>query len=337
MTVIPDEVRVAVGIPTFGRPRYVVDAVESVLAQTLDAWTLVIAEDGEGDRAVAQAIAPYLDDPRIEHRIIGRRIGAAANMTALITSACASYVAILHDDDRWAPGFLERRVRFMDVHAECGFSFSGNTEIDEAGNEIGRSRLAFSEGVHPIEEVVARLLVHNVVGTPTVLVRKSAYEAIGPYFDERFAPIYDYEMWLRLALRFPVGYLHTYDASWRRHGSQSTYQDRGWGAAHVAFLEHADRLVSATLPDLRLPRRTYARQLSARLVQMSLDALETGDRREAVACLRRAVRLHPPTLLDPRAPVAAALLVGGGHGGRALRRLRAFVHRRGIRLHLRRW
>ena len=65
------------------------------------------------------------------------------------------------------------------------------------------------------------LLRHNLIGMPTVLVRRSAYEAVGPAFDEHTV-YFDYQMWLRLALRFPVGYLAVWDASYRVHDRQVT-------------------------------------------------------------------------------------------------------------------
>ena len=56
---------VDVAIPTYGQPRYLRDAVESVMAQTISSWRLTIFENGAGTAAVQDALHTYLDDPRV--------------------------------------------------------------------------------------------------------------------------------------------------------------------------------------------------------------------------------------------------------------------------------
>jgi glycosyltransferase involved in cell wall biosynthesis len=111
---------VDIGIPTCGRPRYLVEAIESALAQTFSRWRVTVSEDGPASDAVAAAVAPYLADPRVRYVVTGRRLGGAAHMTRLIRTGTAPYVAPLHDYDRWAPEFLMRRVAFLDAHPACG-------------------------------------------------------------------------------------------------------------------------------------------------------------------------------------------------------------------------
>ena len=137
---------VDVGIPTHDRPVFVVEAVESVLAQTFERWRLVVSEDGPGNPEVAAALRPYLDDPRVTHEVSGRPLGAAANMSRVLASGSAPYVAILHDDDRWEPEFLERRVDFLEAHPECAFVFSGHMDIDGNGDRTGHSKLRLDPG-----------------------------------------------------------------------------------------------------------------------------------------------------------------------------------------------
>src|SRR5687768_8986516 len=137
---------VDIGIPTRGRPRYLVEALETVLAQTETRWRVTISENDVGDAAVAAALAPYLEDPRITHSPTGRDIGLAANHTRLLQQATAPYLAILHDDDRWEPHFLERRLAFLQDHPAAGFVFSPALSIDDEGRTIGRFKADFEEG-----------------------------------------------------------------------------------------------------------------------------------------------------------------------------------------------
>jgi glycosyltransferase involved in cell wall biosynthesis len=323
---------VDIGIPTRGQSPYLQEAIESVLTQTLGAWRLLVAENGPGE--AAETVEPYLGDRRIQYVANGSDLGAAANHTKLIQSGSARFVGVLHDDDRWEPDFLARRVFFLENHPACGLVFGANVEIDTSGSLLGRSKLVLPEGLHPPQEVVPRLLAHNLIAVPTVLVRRSAYEAVGPVFDDRFIA-FDYEMWLRLATRFPVGYLHVWDAASRVHDLQRTFQLKHTGQQWLGFLGHAEALVRRELPELQLDRRQLRRKRSGAHLSVALDMLDEGNRRGSLALLWQALRIYPLSASDPRFAAGLTALALGDPGRRALAHARYLVNRRRIRLHLR--
>ena len=185
---------VDVAIPVYERSTFVAEAVRSVLAQTRGDWRLTVSEDGPGNGAVRAAVEPFLDDPRISHVTTGTRVGLAAHKTRLIRTGSAPYVAILDDDDLWDEEWLARRVEFLERHPECGFVFSEHLDIDDGGTVIGETPFLFPEGVLSRETFMRTCMQRNVVGTPTMLVRRTAYEACGDAFDTRFPRICDYEV-----------------------------------------------------------------------------------------------------------------------------------------------
>ncbi len=131
---------VDVGIPTLGLSPYLVEAVESVFAQTFPSWRLVISENGPGLDSVRHALEPYVRDPRVTHVVSGTKKGRGWNWTRA-SQGVAPYMGLLNDDDRWAPEFLERRTEFLDRHPRVGLVYSGCVVIDEAGHPLGRARL----------------------------------------------------------------------------------------------------------------------------------------------------------------------------------------------------
>jgi glycosyltransferase involved in cell wall biosynthesis len=327
---------VDIGIPVFARSHFVATAIESVLAQSFQEWRLVVSEDGPGSDAVARAVEPYLGDERITFVTTGAAVGAARHMTRLIQAGSAPYVALLHDDDRWGSTFLASRVEFLESHPDCGFVFSAMTLLDEDGVEFELGRKSLSPGVHHPHALVPKLLRNNLVPTPTVLARRSAYEAVGSAFEPRLRRIYDYEMWLRLALNGPVGYLNARDASWRVHGEQSSRSLDDRTADFKTFLEIADALVSEHLPRARLSRTRRRRTLSSWLLTNSLDAIEQRDRPLARSSLREALETYPPSVFDPRVLTALLALLLGRPASMGVKSLRAVVRRHGIRAHVRR-
>ena len=324
------EPKVDVGIPTFGRPRYVREAVESVLKQSLQDWRLVIQEDGPGGGEVQDAVEEYLSDPRVEYRATGERVGAARNMTRLVQHGSAPYVGLLHDDDLWEPEFLERRVAFLDGHPTCGFVFSGHLDIDGEGRLRGRSGLPLPEGEHGPEVFVPIVLREDIVDTPTVLVRRSAYESAGPWFDERFPHLYDWEIWIRLGLVSSAGFLATWDAAYRWHGEQSSAERfRAW--EYLGVFDEGTRLVTERAPELNLAPREQTRLRAGYRLSMAIDELTAGRRRPALRNTLSALRMRPLSVTDHRLPAVFVGMVFGGPGRRAVAALRRFRYQRSVR------
>lgn len=325
---------VDVGIPTLGRPELVREAVESVCAQTLTAWRLAISENGPAGSETEAALGPYLEDPRITYSATGSVVSGQENWTRLIRRGDAPYVALLHDDDLWDPAFLERRVEFLERHPQCGFVFSGNREIDADGAVLRETRLVLPEGAYAPETFFPILYEHNVIGPPSILVRRDAYEAVGAYFDAEFNPYWDYEMWLRLAARFAAGYLNVRDCSYRMHDVRLTFTVRRYGASYLQAIDRADALLTEST-EIVVPANRRRRRRARALLTTALDCFEAGERRSGAQHLRQAVRLHPRVVLDVRFPAGLAALIGGRPVAGALQRARYHVQHRGIRLHRR--
>ena len=320
-------------MPTRGIAPYIHEAIRSLLAQTRQDWTLLISENGAPGGQLEPELSEYLGDPRIRYRSLGVDASMATNHTRLIQDGTAPYVAILHDDDRWDPEFLERRVDFLERHPQCGFVFTGNYEIDSRSHRIRESKLVLREGVYGPQEFVPLLLRRNVIGMASLLVRRLAYQAVGSTFDEGTAYL-DYRMWLRISARFPVGYIAARDVGIRVHDSQTTMTAKGRGEMQVDLFRYIDVLVASSpeiAPDTRwLRRRRAGAHLSA-----ALDHLEDERFDKARTHIRTAVRTYPPAVVDPRTPLALVGFAGGRPGRRLVGRLRYLVLRNRLRVHVR--
>jgi glycosyltransferase involved in cell wall biosynthesis len=328
-----NDAKVDVCIPAHGRPRYLVEAIESVFAQTLTSWRMVVSEDGEGGGEIEKIVRPYLSDPRVSYVTTGEHVGAARNMTGLIRHGSAPYVLILHDDDFLYPDYLERHVAFLEEHPQAGWVFSPEVVVDESGREVRRIAPKLAEGVHSSEELVPRLLRTNLIGG-SVMVKRAAYEAVGSAFDPQFPRIYDWEMFVRLAARFPTGHIHERLRAWRRHGAQSTFEGRLRGEEKLRFLDHAEAEVRRALPELRLSRRHLARTRSRTHLMLAIDALEKNELRETIRETGRALRIYPPSLFDPQTPLVAIGFVGGRRVRGAIGDLRLEARRRLLKIHI---
>ena len=266
---------VDVGIPTFGEPTFLAEAIESVLGQTLTEWRLTISENGPGSPEVAAVVEPFLSDPRVRFVQTGSNLGAARNWSRLIQTGRAPYVAILNDDDVWGPGFLARRVAFLAEHPGCAFVFSAIDHIDETGAVIDRSVVDLREGVQPRGPFLRALYVYQIVSSQASVVRRAALEAVGAEFVPNIL-FFDIEMLFRLAVRFDVGFLGDPDAQWRIHASQITKRERTNMADHrLAFLDAVESYLPPDVP--RLMRRRMRYIASVRSGLKTLMRTANGD------------------------------------------------------------
>jgi glycosyltransferase involved in cell wall biosynthesis len=315
---------VDVGVPTSGRGTYLAEAISSVLGQTFRDIRVTVGENGPGSQEVADALAPYVGDERLRHIVHRDDLGPAMNFTK-VAAGNAPYVALLHDDDSWEPEFLERRVAFLEEHPSCGFVFSACAVIDADGTPVDVWEEGLGAGVHSPEEFLPAIYEHNVVPVPTVLLRRSAYEAVGGTFGDLL--FNDHELWLRIGSKFDVGYLSSIDASYRIHGNQTTSAHlRRLGEHRIAFQAAVDRSMPGAVS-----RAVRRRAKAAARLHVATDAFERGERWTALLETGRAV-VSSPGIVWPRKDlrrvsllVAATLL---GRRGDALWRVRRDLGRR---------
>src|SRR4051794_14615549 len=108
---------VSVCMPVSRSASAVRGSLDSALAQSVAEIEVLVGDDGgEGAAAVAAA-----GDPRVEYRRNAPTLGFTGNHEALLARARGEFVAILHDDDRWECGYLERAVERLRASPAAGF------------------------------------------------------------------------------------------------------------------------------------------------------------------------------------------------------------------------
>jgi GT2 family glycosyltransferase len=309
-------------ITVFERADYVAHAIQAVIAQSYEHWQLTISEDGGSTEPVRRAVEPYLADERIRYVTPGKHLGNARHKTSLLEQGHGKYVTVLDDDDYWLPGWLARRVEFLEEHDTCILVWAGHFDVDVNGNEFRRSPFEMIGGVHSSREFTQAMMQANLVATPSVLFRRNAYVRAGNRFDPNFIHINDYELWMRLGLLGPVGYLPLYDSGYRMHPHQRS-REHNQAMDYFLMVDHLDGLLQQHMPDLRLPVSVRKRQKADRLLSVALDLAEQGQRRQAAERIAAAARLDPRALVSRRGLGALAGTVAGKKVSRHLGTMRS--------------
>jgi glycosyltransferase involved in cell wall biosynthesis len=204
------EPTVSVIIPAYNSERFIGQAIESVLGQTYSKVEVVVVNDGSTD-STAKIVQKFCGSGRLNYiEQHNKGVSSARNMG--IRNSAGELIAFLDHDDCWFPKKLESQVAFILANPHIPWIHS-NAHVDFNGS---RRIVCWDAGVqgNSFKDLFAR----NRIILSTVLLRRDCLETVG-LFNERFGGAEDYELWLRLAIRFPLGYIDEVLALYRVHDS----------------------------------------------------------------------------------------------------------------------
>ena len=173
--------------------RFLPQAVESVFAQTVTDWELVIVDDGSSD-ATPAAVRPFLADRRVRS-VRSDRLGQSRAKNLGVGLARGEVVAFLDADDAWLPTKLERQLPLF-ADPAVGVVHCGRAVIDEDGRPVDRPAPPGPRG-----RVLGPLFVYNSVCFSSVIVRRAVFSHVGG-FDAFWDLAIDYDFWLRVASHY---------------------------------------------------------------------------------------------------------------------------------------
>jgi hypothetical protein len=192
-----------------------------------------------------------------------------------------------------------------------GAAFCRHIFIDANGNVVSVSPLEQnSSGV--MSDALARLATEQRIMTPSIVVRREVYETVGG-FDDRLICSEDWEMWVRIASRYPIWYEVEPLAAYRMHPNSNTGRHLRSGE-DMRFTRLAIELFSSHLPTAEAAKLTRrARQIYARsALDTAASLLRSRDVPGALALTREAFRLsRSPQLLFTAAKLAVRTLAHG--------------------------
>jgi len=201
---------VSVVISTYNRSGFLREAIDSALGQTFPAAEVVVVDDGSTDET-RPLLAAYGSRIRAVHQS-NRGTARARNAGAAL--ATGEWLAFLDSDDAWLPRKLERQIARAAAEPGLGLVHCGVEEIDAAGKVLAR-RIDGHEG-----SVAKRMLLFEgptiLGGGSTAIVPRAAFETLGG-FDEAMTMSVDWDLFYRLAARWPVGFVPEVLARYRFH------------------------------------------------------------------------------------------------------------------------
>ena len=272
---------VSVVIPAYNASGTILDAINSVLTQTIEDFELLVVNDGSSDRTAE--IVRDVPDPRV-HLLDRCNGGASAARNTGIEHATGYWVAFLDADDVWLPRKLETQLRRMRSTPGCMASQGSAYFVDRH-----LKQLSFHRCVPDENPLLTFLRFQNLPNAASSwIVRRSLFDEIGG-FDTSLVMHEDWDLSIRLARHAKPLCIDEPLTLYRVHsGNRSVDVD-----SHIrSGFQILDELFNdATLPsDVRVHRREiYARYCT----MLCGGMLRVGRRRASAYWGMRAVLTHP--------------------------------------------
>ena len=163
-------------------------AIDSVLAQTMPDFELIVVDDGSEDRT-----GEVVERWRIRGPLLRRPHGGLPpTLNAGLAEARAPVVAVQDADDWSAPERLERQLAVLDARPEVAVVGSRMPEVDAEGRPL-TARAPFEPG-----DAYDVLMRFNPISNPSSAYRRDVVVALGGY-DSGYGCAHEYDLWLRVS------------------------------------------------------------------------------------------------------------------------------------------
>jgi glycosyltransferase involved in cell wall biosynthesis len=219
MPSVPNPACISVLLPAYNAERYILQSVQSVLAQTFEDFELLVVNDKSTDGTLD--ILSSIQDRRL--RVINneRNLGVVGTLNRALTEARGHYIARIDADDFCLPTRFAKQKQFLDL----------NPEVQLVGSEMfiledGRIRLS-RQSADPDPAVLRwQFYISNPIGHPSMMFRADIVPKLGAYLREEFKYAEDFDFSHRILRIGKIAVLPEQLAIYRLHDQNLTRTQR---------------------------------------------------------------------------------------------------------------
>jgi glycosyltransferase involved in cell wall biosynthesis len=192
-------------IPLYNKEREISRAVQSVLAQTIEAFELIVIDDGSTDTSAGKV--REFNDTRIR-LITQENLGVSAARNRGLREAASEMISFLDADDEWSREYLETIDRLTHKFPNAGLYVTAYERKTPKGH-IVKAKIP-GIPAPPWEGIIPQYFKSAYLGDPpvctsTATVPKRVIEKVG-YFKVGEQRGEDLDMWGRIAIHYPIAF-----------------------------------------------------------------------------------------------------------------------------------
>ena len=186
---------VSIIIPTFNRAIKTTRAISSVLHQRFTDHEIIVVNDGSTDET-ERVLNPFKDRIRIVTHKGNKGVSAARNTGIAVSKS--PLIAFLDSDDYWLPDKLAVQKTFFEKNHSAMIC-----QTDETWIRNGKYANPGKRHLKPTGDIFEPSLKLCLVSPSAVMLKRELLEEVG-VFDESLPACEDYDLWLRIACRYPI-------------------------------------------------------------------------------------------------------------------------------------
>lgn len=285
----PRSPKVSVIVPAFNAELSIDAALESALAQTWRDFEVIVVDDGSTDGTAAR-LAAWRDRVKVLSQPNG---GPARARNAGIAASDGELIAFLDADDVWLPEKLRLQVEYFERFPETGLLHTAVLREEARPVPPPKSPAESPAPAPPRSRFCELFHTELDINTLTVVVPRAVIDRVGVFDERREIHVEDWDLWLRIAARYPIGYI-PHPTAVRRPGG-------GMSGAFEKTFEGQALVIRKTAPLCETGCPLHARQASLCLRrrwhrfhwERGYARLRAGDRASARSAFMAALRERP--------------------------------------------
>ncbi|MGG9972108.1 glycosyltransferase family 2 protein [Ferruginibacter sp. SUN002] len=226
---------VSVLMTAYNREKYIGAAIESVLASTYANFEIIITDDGSKDKTLEIVKEYTAKDQRVKLFINEVNLGDYPNRNKAASHAQGKYLKYVDADDLIYPWGLELLVNMMEQFPDAGW---GLCSIEQDVSQ------KFPIQLSPAETYRYHYYKWGIFAKAPLssIIKKDVFDAVGGFANYRM--VGDFEMWNKLAQKFPVVLMPHGIVWYREHDDQESNHQRKFSSLYaklgVDYLRHSD-------------------------------------------------------------------------------------------------
>jgi glycosyltransferase involved in cell wall biosynthesis len=263
--------------PSYNSVKYIEETIQSVINQTYLFIEHVIQDSNstDGTKNILEKYSQYTDWVSEPDR------GEPDGLDRALKRARGDIFLVLNADDVLLPGSCSWAIRQFEKNPEAAVIY-GNQHMINSKGEILYDRIASPY------DFIKELCVENIIPAQTAFIQRKYFEQAGLYIDASLPVIPDYELWIRIGLKFPMHYNSTFVCKYRVHEGQQTSQLQKIEETRITIM---DRIFNNQ--DFADYHKYRERAYAGNLHWAAVEYYKSGNKKTAMSKLLKSYELNP--------------------------------------------
>ncbi|WP_066224786.1 glycosyltransferase family A protein [Formosa haliotis] len=200
-------------IPLFNKEKHIKPTIQNVLNQSFNDFEIIVVNDGSTDSSLE--VVNSIKDSRLKiFSIKNQGVSFARNFG--VSKINSDRIVFLDADDSWETHHLEDLFNLYQNYPDCGLYCTAyqkqlnTTIIPSTYNTIPKQDNW--NGI--VKDYFEASFINSIAWTSAVSIPKSAFMAVGGFNESiTFGAGEDTDLWIKLALNYPVAFTNTVSAT----------------------------------------------------------------------------------------------------------------------------